>query len=213
VEYVPLPDAFLPAEVRYIDVYHVPLDSLPPGPTVRLHVALNDMRGNSQPSFKLDGSPGDGFVGFARVQAPEPYLLSQVPISAEATFSDGIMLRGYSFELAEGGRAAILGLYWQALATPQMDYTVFVHLVDLSSNNIVAQQDSPPLQGTFPTGLWQTDDFFFDTYRLRLPENLRSGAYQLRVGLYQPETRQRLTVLDSNRPVQDETVLIGEVKH
>jgi hypothetical protein len=73
------------------------------------------------------------------------------------------------------------------------DYTVFVHLVD-RNGAVRGQHDSPPMDGTYPTTLWQPGEFVTDAHLLTLPADLPPGDYVLEVGLYRVETGTRLEV-------------------
>jgi len=88
-----------------------------------------------------------------------------------------------------------LTLYWRAVSPLMIDYTTFVHLRD-GEGNIVAQKDGPPLDGAYPTGLWDPGEMIADEIILPLPTDLSAGKYQLVIGLYDFYTGQRLTVPD-----------------
>ncbi len=91
-------------------------------------------------------------------------------------------------------RGLKLTLYWQALAAPDRDYTVFVHL-RRPGGGIVAQQDGPPAGGTYPTGLWEPGEIIRHEVYLALPEGLLpAGNYELVAGMYDLATGARLPV-------------------
>lgn len=109
-------------------------------------------------------------------------------VDFEAHWSDGIRLGGYSLQITAG--ALEVTLFWQAQALPSHDYTVFVHLLD-AAGRLVAQHDSPPASGAFPTSFWEPDDVVADAHAVSLPPDL-AGVHTLRVGLYRPGEAQRL---------------------
>ncbi|GAB4457896.1 MAG: hypothetical protein Fur0044_51240 [Anaerolineae bacterium] len=86
-------------------------------------------------------------------------------------------------------------LYWRADTTPAADYTTFVHLRDAANEN-VAQKDSPPAGGRYPTSLWDTDEIISDELTLPLVE-IPPGRYTPVVGLYNLATGERLAVPDN----------------
>ncbi|GIK43185.1 MAG: hypothetical protein BroJett011_70180 [Chloroflexota bacterium] len=94
-------------------------------------------------------------------------------------------------------------LYWQALATPSTDYTVFAHLRD-AAGETVAQKDGPPAGGGYPTGLWEAGEIIKDDVTIPLDE-LAPGSYQLAVGMYDLATGVRLPVPGS----PDSAILLG----
>ncbi|MDJ0753450.1 MAG: hypothetical protein QNJ45_08025 [Ardenticatenaceae bacterium] len=89
----------------------------------------------------------------------------------------------------------VINIQWQLISAVDAYPTVFVHLRD-QSGQIVAQSDSPPVQGTYPVANWPADFVINDTHRLTLPADLPSGDYSIAVGLYQPDTRDRWTAVD-----------------
>jgi hypothetical protein len=100
-----------------------------------------------------------------------------------------------------------LTLYWSARTRPSADYTVFVHLLD-GSGHLVAQADSPPQHGRYPTSFWDAGDTIVDPHDLALDPSLPPGKYSIEIGLYRPENGQRLALEDgSAHPTGDHLVL------
>lgn len=88
----------------------------------------------------------------------------------------------------KAGQILGLSVYWQTLAAPTHDYIIFIHLVPLGQPDTkVAQRDTQPLQGVFPTSHWQVGQLVTDEPNLPLPSNLAPGQYQILLGLYQPD--------------------------
>jgi hypothetical protein len=87
-------------------------------------------------------------------------------------------------------------LFWQVTAPLDADYTVFLHMRD-AADRTMAQADAPPLQGFYRTSAWQIGEILNDTHRLTLPADLKPGPYRIIVGLYDPQTGQRLPLLDA----------------
>jgi hypothetical protein len=120
----------------------------------------------------------------------------QPQVSIDASLDDGVRLAGYdahSLDFSPGGNIVVT-LHWRAEATPSMDYTVFVHLVDWSIPAVVAQSDGFPAQGRQPTSTWARGDTILDTHHFTLPEELPPGQYELIVGMYRLDTLERLKV-------------------
>ena len=82
---------------------------------------------------------------------------------------------------------------------------MFVHVVD-ASGAVRAQKDNAPMNGTYPTTLWQPGEFVRDTYTLSLPPDLPPGDYALDVGLYLADTGARLPVAGDGDHVMLTTV-------
>ena len=83
-------------------------------------------------------------------------------------------------------------LVWRAETETPTDYRVFVHLVD-ATGAIVAQSDAAPAEWTRLTTGWLPGEYVLDTHTLTLPATLPQGPLSLRVGLYDPDTGQRLS--------------------
>ena len=115
----------------------------------------------------------------AHAEGPTPtHLLS-------AAFGDEIGLRGYDMD------SAGITLYWQALRKPAADYTVFVQALD-QSGTVLAQADSRPRHGAYPTTVWEPGERVPDVHALAWP----TQATRVAVGLYVLETGVRLPLAD-----------------
>jgi len=88
-----------------------------------------------------------------------------------------------------------LVLYWQALADMEADYTVFAHVLD-KQGQILAQHDSQPRRGAYPTSFWEAGEIIEDVHPLCLPKDLRAGQFDVVAGAYLLQTMQRLPMYD-----------------
>lgn len=143
------------------------------------------------------------------VRRSKPIMLGNISVTAidrvlrapspsqrtEVTIGDWVQLFGYDLE---SQNPLQLRLYWQTISETNTDYTVFIHVRD-SDNQIVAQHDSVPVSGSYPTSLWISGEVIADTYSFDLP----SGHYSLAVGMYLPETGERLKLPNN----QDELLI------
>jgi hypothetical protein len=134
--------------------------------------------------------------------APPPRLteaqIEAIPHRLDVEFGGVARLLGYDLadEVVRPGDVMEVTLYWQAIARAEQDYAVFVHLLD-EHDLVVAQRDTHPGLGRFPTSRWQAGDTFADTYRLQVPETAYApGAGPLEVGLYLPQSGQRLQITE-----------------
>ena len=119
-----------------------------------------------------------------------------IPNQLDAEFGDQIKLVGYSIAESEmvPGSEVHLTLYWQALQTPDKDYSVFIHFTD-DIGIIQAQRDSYPASGSLPTSDWQPGDIYADEHLVRIPPTAPAPAsYQIDVGLYDFAANMRLQV-------------------
>ncbi len=127
-------------------------------------------------------------------QAPEQML--DVPLQNPET-GDEITLLGYSLlndQLAAGDIAQIT-LFWQADRTPVRRYKAFLHVLD-SANHIVGQRDAELGGGARLTDGWSPGEVIIDNYGVPIHPATPPGEYRVEVGMYDPETGQRLLAPD-----------------
>ncbi|MCB9101071.1 MAG: glycosyltransferase family 39 protein [Anaerolineales bacterium] len=104
------------------------------------------------------------------------------------------------------GCSLSMTFYWESLAPTEVDYTIFVHVLD-QAGETVAQQDRPPLAGAYPTSLWDEGEIIKD--ELAIPvDNVEPGRYDLAIGLYDFATGSRLPVEGS----PDGTILLKNIQ-
>lgn len=113
----------------------------------------------------------------------------------EEQLGENILLLGYDLETASptSGDEVAVEFYWQALEQVDRNFTVFVQVLN-DQMQVVAQKDSEPNNGQYPTSIWQPGEVVKDTYLLLLPADLPPGQYALIVGMYEWPSLQRLPV-------------------
>jgi hypothetical protein len=207
------PTSLWPAGRAFCESYWLKTAAWSPAPELyALEVGLYDAEtGQRLPAQDESGQPLEPpAVGLVRVTPATP-----PPGPAQEPAYDlgaQIALVGYSgpTRLASDGTLS-LTLYWQALQPPQADYKVFVHLID-QQGKLLAQDDVPPRGGHYPTGVWQPGDLVPDLHQLTLLEQRPLGPYHLLVGMYHPETRDRLPATGPAGPVPDGAIPLGEIQ-
>jgi 4-amino-4-deoxy-L-arabinose transferase-like glycosyltransferase len=141
--------------------------------------------------------------------APEPS--QQI---AEGNLGDMARLVGYNpappLQTTAGASLSIT-LTWECLETFRDDYTVFVHLVSPDQSPL-AQADSQPLGGAYPTSLWDVGEQVTDPYSLAIPADLPPGRYELLVGMYLLSTSERLPLLNKEGQVLGDSISLGTVE-
>jgi hypothetical protein len=133
---------------------------------------------------------------------------SQMEHTTHARFGDDFQLLGY--DLAQEGDALKLTLHWQALRQPTAYHKVFVHLFDPQTQAVVAQDDAVPRRWTYPTTWWEVGEVVSDEIPLSL-EEVPSGRYHLAVGVYDPETGDRLPISGAALAVFFDALVLQEV--
>ncbi len=144
-----------------------------------------------------------------KVQANTVPADQVVPL--EIDFNRQVELTGYHLaEPVSPGQELKLTLFWQVQSPIEVDFTVFVQLVD-ASNKIVAQRDSKPQAGFYATPYWQPGELVIDAHTVSLPAELPPGDYDLLVGFYEVESGQRLQILDAAGVFKSDHVRISGV--
>ncbi|PJF41530.1 MAG: hypothetical protein CUN54_01150 [Phototrophicales bacterium] len=94
-------------------------------------------------------------------------------------------------------------LFWHVQNSPEHDYVAFIHALD-ADGAIVTQFDGPPLNGDYPTSFWREGQSLADHYTLATDEPIDS----IGIGLYLPDTLERLSVTHDGVPVQDNRIIL-----
>ena len=127
--------------------------------------------------IKVGGPPAD-----VTIIDPDPQNL------LNTSLGDSIELLG--FDMQQTAASLDLVFYWKALVQPPADYTVFVHIRS-EADEIVAQKDSPPVGGIYPTSLWDSGEIIRDEVSVSV-DGLEPGRYEVVAGMYDFATGQRL---------------------
>jgi hypothetical protein len=142
------------------------------------------------------------------------FTLTQPPtVTQQARLGEAIWFLGYDLQGAAAGERLMLGrdlgvvLTWRAEATPERNYAVFVQLLD-AAGQVRAQHDGQPGDGILITTTWAPGEYVRDVHPLALPPDLPAGDYHLIIGMYVPESGERLPVFDqASQPVGDHLML------
>jgi 4-amino-4-deoxy-L-arabinose transferase-like glycosyltransferase len=165
-------------------------------------------------AYSAEGQPvGDhfGLVPIKIAPAKPRYYTPQYSLRVD--FAGRIALMGYDLprETIEAGETLHLTLYLQGQAEMDEDYTVFTHLLN-EENQIVAQRDSQPQNGNYPTSIWDIEEVVKDEYEMVLDPDTPSGRYRLGVGLYLLATGERLPAFVGGKRSPEDRVLLREVQ-
>ena len=121
--------------------------------------------------------------------APEPM------IKTDANWQELISLHG--FDLMENEETVDLTLHWRALKNVDTSYKIFLHLTDASTGSLVGQVDYIPQSWAYPTDWWVAGEYIADPISLPV-SHLPGGEYQLWLGIYDPDSGERLAVSDAS---------------
>ncbi len=138
----------------------------------------------------------------------EPAVVATPQHPLAFTLGDAIALDGFDLDSTQvrPGSAINLALHWGDLRNVDVDYTVFVHVLD-ASEKVVAQRDQQPADGRRPTSSWFPGDEILDRYTLTLPANLAPGEYPVEVGMYNAGDGKRLPVFSGQTPLGDRIIV------
>ncbi len=122
---------------------------------------------------------------------------AQGTVDISVNFGNVVELIGYDLDTRRaypGGRVPVT-LYWRALQPIPENYQIFTHLEN-DTVGLLAQADGVPVCWTFPTDLWRPGQIIADQHAIAIPPDAPLDSYPLNIGLYHPDTFQRLDFLD-----------------
>lgn len=121
------------------------------------------------------------------VAPPSPEeIRAATPVNVQV--GEAFVLSGYVLKADRAAHTIGLALYWSGLNRTGADYTIFVHLLD-GSGNVISQKDAPPLDGAYPTSMWEKNEIVKTEYNFALASGTLFPA-AIEIGMYsQPELR------------------------
>ncbi|MFL7870136.1 MAG: hypothetical protein AB8I58_15005, partial [Anaerolineales bacterium] len=153
-----------------------------------------------------------GYLAPAYARPPD---FDQADIANEINVSfDGLVtLRGYeiSQESVSPGDELRVTLFWEVTAEPPGDYFEFVHLID-EQDLMIAQRDTHPGLGRFPSSQWRPGDRFQETITIDIPDVAYTPATgTLSVGFYAPQEGYRLGIFSPDGTPQGDAAQLDQV--
>jgi len=188
---------------------HAP-PSLPAGPYTVTLTLIDPATGEPQ------GQPaGVGRVMVSR--SPCAFAVPPGAVSVNALFGDALRLLGY--QLHRDGTYLRVKLYWRSERRMETSYKIFVHVFDPLTGVPVAQDDAMPHRWAYPTTFWGPGEVVDDLIPISLGE-VPTGTYQVAIGVYAPETMERLPAVGGDGHLQPdgrfvlpgETIQVGETQ-
>jgi hypothetical protein len=186
----------------------LPPDLTPGNYSIAVSLEQRDLEGTTR-MLRLEGSgETDLLLGPVDLHLPEPSQSVAV-----GNLGNVVRLVGYEPSLIDplqAGSTLPLTLTWECLAPMSQDYTVFVHLAGKEQQPL-AQTDSQPLRGTYPTSHWDAGGRLVDPYLLEVPPQVPPGEYELLVGMYLLTTGERLPLFDAGGQLIGDAIILGTV--
>lgn len=138
----------------------------------------------------------------------------------EVQIGDFAYLSGYTLSTARQsrGEAFYVFLQFKALKPSDKDYSIFIHIWDPKTQTLIQSWDGEPVDRAFwvwdkvpgasfnvaySTRLWQTGEWISDDRQFRARLDAPPGDYELRVGMYDAITQQRLLITKDGQVVGD----------
>ena len=150
---------------------------------------LQDLDGNAALNAAIAQSPlrpawigGEAFDGQAPLNDLEP-----APLPFELAGLESIELGNRSRLSLKPGAPIDLFSYWEVSQPMTPPLKIFIHLT-APDGKIVAQWDGLDVN----VGSLEPQDIFVQRHRLDLPADLPPGPYRISIGVYRPDTGQRL---------------------
>ena len=206
--------SYWPTGTSGVSTFVIHIDPEAPTGAYWLHAAMYELHtpDSNLPVFDTHGNQAGNHLrlGPIKVHGRPPATVPAIEHHLSASFADQIDLLGYSLSDPRlvPGESLDLTLFWSPRGRPIRDYTVFIHLLD-SQGRIQGQADSPPRAGTYPTSVWDAGEVIADLHTISLRPNLPPGEYRLAIGLYDPETGQRLGKIEENGKAEGDHVTIS----
>ena len=103
-------------------------------------------------------------------------------------------------------------LQWQLQRKVDRNYKVALHLKD-SRGHLIGQDDRRLINDRhLYTSSWWLDEVVTNVYDLLVPDGTPPGQYTVEVAVYEPESLNRLDVLDANGVSQGTTAQLGNIE-
>jgi 4-amino-4-deoxy-L-arabinose transferase-like glycosyltransferase len=114
--------------------------------------------------------------------------------SLQVTFGGKLLLRGYDVNMVQlrPGETLALTLHWQAVSSMSARYRAFVHV---ETDRMWGQHDDDPVC-RLRTDEWRPPQAGMGQFRVRLDPAIPPGSYPVTVGVYNPDTGERLEAVN-----------------
>lgn len=153
---------------------------------------------------QVDGLAAGNHLVLARLRVPgrTPSCPEEGRLSSEVRFESYATLT-HAWVTSDQGSIQVI-LCWKALAPLPGDYTIFVHALD-GEGALIGTGDGPPMQGAFPTSLWNLGDAILDVHHLMIEEG--AVPRRITVGWYNLDGL-RLSAFLGGVPIPDAEVTV-----
>jgi 4-amino-4-deoxy-L-arabinose transferase-like glycosyltransferase len=205
------PTSLWPVGRAFCDVYRLTVEDWAPVPEMYdVVIGLYDASAGERPTARNSSGNRIRFPSLAQVRvAPEEPWSEPGPDVRPLDYKLGEQIALVGYQLSGTVRSGVpltVTLYWSADGQPAEDYTVFVHLLEETTLEPLAQHDGPPRYGRYPTSAWLAGDLVPDEHVLETPALAAGQRVRLVVGMYQADTLERLQVAGPDGLVPDDLI-------
>lgn len=164
--------------------------------------AMPYLNSGQRVDMPFNDTPADAYIA---------YELSEMPVlpieeSAGIDFAGAITLLGYETSAAEAGKELPVNLFWRIEEPPPTNYMPFFQLEDGWG-----QRWSQLESFAYPSEQWERDETIIQQVRVPIPSGTPPGQYRLRIGLFDPDSEERLPRLDQEGRYAGDTFFIENV--
>jgi hypothetical protein len=110
------------------------------------------------------------------------------------------------------GETMTVTLAWEARSQPEADLVAFVHVWTPGEAQPLAQHDSRPRRGWFPTPSWEAGERVIDAHPVALPADAPPGRYPLWAGLYHAANGARPPAFAGEERLPYDLIPLGEIE-
>jgi len=199
----------------WADAYVIAIPDAAYAPTAAyLEVGLYDLADGARAPL-ADGTDALRLAPVSILARPSVSLpgLGEIPNPFGQNFANQIELLGYDLDrrTLRPGETLRVTLYWRALRTVTVNYSVFAHVRGLGET-LWGGQDGWPQQGAAPTSAWRVGDVIRDPYEVVVKPDTPPGQYDVEVGLYDAAGVRLQAFADDGRPTDADFVFLSRVR-
>lgn len=129
------------------------------------------------------GLVDDRFDGEGHTAVLGPVTVHPLPPESETDlrWQNQIQLEGATINQTD--ELLELAFYWQSPEPLSESYTLFIHIINPETGEIVAQNDAVPRSWTYPTNIWEPGEIVRDEVQIPIG-GLPEGDYEIWLGWY-----------------------------
>jgi len=147
--------------------------------------------------------PKDAFVAYELPEIPLPPVEERIDVN----FGNTITLLSYEIISSESDSTLSVILFWRVDNPPTANYTPFLQLED-SWGHRWSQTET----AAYPAEQWELGEMIIQRALVPVPPGTPPGIYRLRVGLFDPESPERLPRLDQYGSYAGDAFFMEDVK-